>query len=212
MKVPGAKAPEIDVHRLLNSWPRLLLKCNGELATFVQSMLSGDPLLCDEGTPPSLLWPVPLPYPEVFRSGGGDGSFWRKRRLSVQLMVLDWLYLGKPKTAPRTLKLGQRLTSGQWRIVKLLEGLAEDDNSVQHVDATGMGRTAAKAETQDEEVAALHRALLQVQSFDGGYGRSSVTSRSSEHVRTADDEVTLFGLGGWRYRRTALCCSSPFGV
>ena len=121
VKVPGAKAPEIDVHRLLNSWPRLLLKCNGDLAGFVQSMLSGDPLLCDEGTPPSVLWPVPLPYPEIFRRGGGDGSFWRKRRLSVQLMVLDWLFLGKPKIAPRTLKLGQKLTSGQWRIVKLLD-------------------------------------------------------------------------------------------
>ena len=60
---------------------------------------------------------------------------------------------------------------------------------MQHVDATGMGRTAAKAEIQDEEVAALHRALLQVQSFDGRYGGGSSGARTSEPERRDGNEV-----------------------
>jgi len=60
--------------------------------------------------------------------------------------------------------------------------LAEDGTSVQKVDALGMGRSAAKAETQDDEVAALHRALLQVQQSTSFYGmdRSSLSSRLAE--------------------------------
>ncbi|CAK9000403.1 Uncharacterized protein SCF082_LOCUS6477 [Durusdinium trenchii] len=182
VKVPGINAPAINVPKFLNSWPRLLLKGKGALATFVHSMLSGNPTLRDEGTPPSLLWPVPVPYPEAFRSGE-VAALWRKRRTCVQLMVLDWLYLGRPDVAPRRLRLGQKLTLGQWRIVRLLEELAEDGNSVQVVDASGMGRSAAKIETQDEELGALHRAVTQLQQFGGDY----VGSRKREASPSSAD-------------------------
>ena len=173
MRVPGAAAPEIDVPAFVNSWPRLLLKCNGRLAVFLHSILSATSLLCDEGTPDQALWPLPLPYPEVFRSGVNVLDGWKKRRLCLQLVVLDWLYLGQPAAAPKSLKLGQRLTPGQWRIVRLLESLADDANSIVKVDAAGMGRCASKAETQDEELGALHRALLQVQQSAPKYGGGS---------------------------------------
>ena len=131
-------------------------------------MLGGGPLLRDDGTPRGLLWPVPIPYPEAFRGGSGE-DLWKKRRLCVQLMVLDWLHLGRPAAAPGRLRLGQKLTSGQWRIVRLFEVLAEDGNSVQKVDAAGMGRTASKVESQDEELGALHRAMVQLQNAGGLY-------------------------------------------
>ena len=173
VKVPGARAPEIAVPSFVNSWPRLLLKCGGDLASFVQSMLSDVPFLRDEGTPLRLPWPMPIPYPEAFKRGGGDGSMWRKRRTCVQVMVLNWLWLGRPSIAPRSLKLGQKLTSGQWRIVRLFEALSEDANSVLVVDAAGMGRSAAKTETQDEELGALHRAVGAMQNVAFSYGQRS---------------------------------------
>ena len=181
--VPGARAPEIDVAAFLNSWPRLMLKCPGRLSSFLHGVLSGSPLLEDEGTPAHALWPVPLPYPEVFRSGADGATAWRKRRVCLQLVVLNWLYLGQVSGAPRSLKLGQRLSPGQWRLVRLLESLADDANSVQKVDVAGMGRCAAKSETQDEEIAALHRALLQVQQATSFYGDGPFSAVS----RPADD-------------------------
>ena len=186
--VPGAKAPEIDVPAFVNSWPRLMLKCSGRLSSFLHGILSGTPLHYVEETPVHALWPVPLPYPEVFRSGADGSTAWKKRRLCLQLVVLNWLYLGQVGGPPSTLRLGRKLSPGQWRIVRLLESLAEDANSVQKVDAMGMGRSAAKAETQDDEVAALHRALLQVQQSSSFYG----ADRSSFSSRPADAEEPRF--------------------
>ena len=186
--VPGAKAPEIDVPAFVNSWPRLMLKCSGRLSSFLHGILSGTPLHYVEETPVHALWPVPLPYPEVFRSGADGSTAWKKRRLCLQLVVLNWLYLGQVGGPPSTLRLGRKLSPGQWRIVRLLESLAEDANSVQKVDAMGMGRSAAKAETQDDEVAALHRALLQVQQSSSFYG----ADMSSFSSRPADAEEPRF--------------------
>ena len=91
-------------------------------------------------------WTPPhrLPYPEVFRAGEPFSSSWRKRRVCLQIAVLDWLVLGRPKAAPRYLRLGQKLSSEQWEIVKTLNGLSEDANSHLEVDASMMGRSAPK--------------------------------------------------------------------
>ena len=150
----------------MNSLPRLLLRSCGTLSKFLHSMLSKIPDLRDEGTWPSL-WPVPIPYPEAFRSS--VSSNWRKRRLSLQVVVLDWLFLGKPAACPPSLRIGSRLSARQWKMVLLLESLAEDMNSVFCVTAQDMGRTAAKTELHDAEIGALHRACNSLDSQFGGY-------------------------------------------
>ena len=165
-KILGADAPDILVPQLMNSLPRLLLRSCGVLAKFLQSMLSTVPDLRDEGTWPNL-WPVPIPYPEAFRSSAS--SDWRKRRLSLQVVVLDWLFLGKPAACPPSLRIGSRLSARQWKVVLLLESLAEDLNSVFRVSAQDMGRTAAKTELHDIELGALHRACNSLCSQFGGY-------------------------------------------
>ena len=164
---PGARAPEIDVPRFVNSLPRLVLKCGVPFGKFLHSILSDDPHHRDDGTLPDGPWPLPMPYPEAFRRGGCS-NLWRKRKLCVQVAMLDWLYLGKPVRAPRTLKLGRKLSPGQWEIVHHLERLAEDVNSVLFVNAESMGRCASKAEAQDDEIGALHRALCGLEGAGGG--------------------------------------------
>ena len=98
--------------------------------------------------------------------------------------------------APRSVGLGKRLSCRQWRVVRTLEFLVEDANSVDKVDAQGMGRTAAKAESQHLEIGALHRALATLQKSQSAYcgkrrslGRGDVgcegllgTSTFGEHV------------------------------
>lgn len=171
VRIPGVSAPSIDVARFLNSWPRLFLKVGGEFSRFLQSVLSKEPdLRNDEGTPNDFLWPMPPPYPEAFREGSVS-CVWKKRRLCLQVMALSWLYLGRPSSCPKCILIGRRLSSKQWKIVRLLEKLSEDSNSLSFVDAEGMGRSAGKVESQDEELASLHRAYASL--VGSSYGRSS---------------------------------------
>lgn len=113
---------------------------------------------------------MPPPYPEAFREGSVS-CVWRKRRLCLQVMALSWLYLGRPSSCPKCILIGRRLSSKQWKIVRLLEKLSEDSNSLSFVDAEGMGRSAGKVESQDEELASLHRAYASL--VGSSYGRSS---------------------------------------
>lgn len=64
----------------------------------------------------------------------------------MQILVLDWLWLGRPTSAPMEVVAGSRLSRKQWSVVKLLESLVEDGNSIFAIDAEGMGRGAAKVE------------------------------------------------------------------
>ena len=165
-KVPGMDAPEVLVPQLMNSMPRLLLKSCDSLSRFLQSMLGSLPSLRDEGTLQNT-WPIPIPFPEAFRAF--DVGAWRKRRLSLQIVVLDWLLLGKPAACPTGLRIGRKLSARQWRVVSRMEFLAEDMNSVFRVAAQDMGRSAAKSEMHDEELAALYRACQGLSHFTGNY-------------------------------------------
>ena len=189
-KVPGLDAPEVLVPQLLNSLPRLLLKAGDGLSQFLHSMLGGKPSLRDEGTPLGL-WPIPIPFPEAFRSS--DGGEWRKRRLALQIVVLDWLFLGKPAACPASLCIGRRLTAKQWRVVTRMEFLAEDMNSVFRVAAQDMGRSAAKTEMHDGELAALHRACSFLTSNAGMYG---ICARSSSS-RAGNGLVDVGSSAAW---------------
>ena len=116
-----------------------------------------------------VLWPIPMPYPEVFCSGKFTADGWRPSVASAY----NWLWLGRPSTAPGALRFGRKLKQRQWRVVKLLESLAEDGNSPLQVDAAMMGRVASKAENADKELASLHRAaaVLTGQGSDKMYSR-----------------------------------------
>lgn len=85
-KVPGSDAPEILVPQMMNSLPRPLLKACDGLGRFLHSMLGSVPSLRDDGTQQGV-WPIPIPYPEAFRSL--DSNQWRKRRLVLQIVALD---------------------------------------------------------------------------------------------------------------------------
>ena len=151
------------------------MKYSVGLGSFLSSLCSIKPCHRDDdgGTPSVVLWPIPMPYPEVFCSGKFTADGWRKKRLCLQLLLLNWLWLGRPSTAPGALRLGRKLKQRQWRVVKLLESLAEDGNSPLQVDAAMMGRVASKAENADKELASLHRAaaVLTGQGSDKMYSR-----------------------------------------
>eukprot|EP00438_Fugacium_kawagutii_P026439 Skav201238 [mRNA] locus=scaffold3524:39770:44044:- [translate_table: standard] len=76
--------------------------------------------------------------------------------LNMQVLVLDWLHLGRPMAAPPELRLGMKLNSKQWSAVQMLRFLSWDGNSVHEVDARAMGRAASKVESFDDEMVRLH--------------------------------------------------------
>ncbi len=148
----------------------MVLHSGSTFGVFLQSLLSLQLHPRNDGTCRGSVWPLPMPYPEVFLGGPVYGSVWRKKRLCLLVLLLDWFWLGRPKVCPGVLWLGRRLTAKQWRIVSKLESLAEDLNSVDEVAAGDMGRGAGKVELQDDELASLqHRAMAGFSTF-GSYG------------------------------------------
>ena len=144
VNVPGERAPTVTVPGLWNSFGRLLSKHGGKLASFYQSMCSSRPCPHDDGSPAVVVWPMPIPYFELFVRRHGGALVWKRRRLCLQIVILDWLWLGRPSVAPFSISLGRKLTSRQWRTVRLLEHLSEDGNSLTTVDAASMGRVASR--------------------------------------------------------------------
>ena len=190
VEVLGAKAPTVQVPNLLNSFPRLLLKHGGSLRRFLFSAIGGNaPSSDDQSTslrPPKFPWPMPMPYPEVFRSCISGQPNWRKRRTNLQVLVLSWLVLDRPSVAPPLMRLGMKLSSEQWSIVKTLQEASEDGNSLDEVTAPMMGRAAPKAELSSREVAALHRACAILNEDGKGSYFSSVISSNVSAFSTHD--------------------------
>eukprot|EP00435_Cladocopium_sp_Y103_P062852 s652_g24.t1 len=113
---------------------------------------------------------MPIPFPEGFSSGGymHDDAH-TKRLVSLQVVTFDWLVLGRPKSAPDSLKLGNKLSARQWDTVRRLEHLSFDGNTPELVDAAGMGRRAAKVEGFEDTLHAIGRAVDCLQVFDNAY-------------------------------------------
>ena len=193
VQVPGLRAPTVYVPALVNSIGRLIGKHGGRLATFFKSFFTARPHSESQSSHSSCLWPMPLPYPEAFRCGESFSSNWRKRRACLQVLVLNWLCLGKPGACPASICLGQKLSGKQWRRVRLLEQLSEDSNSLFEIDASAMARAAAKTEAAADELESLHRALSSMNFAFFGHGSNSGGSINVSPFDVEHDGAFAFG-------------------
>ena len=152
MHVPGAKAETCNIVQLWNSLARWILSTFSSFARFLKSLLSTAPSVEDGTT--STCWPMPVPYPEVWRHEDEAAPLSpavRSLRKAVNLVVLalDWLHMGRPGVIPSVLALGRSLSKQQWRVVKRFESQMLDVAHSGDIDAAAMGRTAAKVEGLD---------------------------------------------------------------
>eukprot|EP00435_Cladocopium_sp_Y103_P017908 s2227_g4.t1 len=177
--LPGSGASTVLVAALMNSMPRWLLKSHGKLRSFLLSILEVPRSLKRASTsiPCSAVWPMPIPYPEVFTKGSDpiSGLAHLKRLVSIQVVCLSWLSLGCPEAAPGYLAIGTRLKARQWTAVKYMEHLCYDGNTPEEVDAALMGRSAAKVESMEEVLAALSRAVAFLKEDENLYFSSRLT-------------------------------------
>ena len=95
------------------------------------------------------VWPMPLPFPEMHaqkaRRRQVDGP--RKMALNYLVLILNFIAAGESPVVTDNIGLGSRLSRGQWAVVKRLQPLVDSWNSQPDVDASAMGRSAAKVES-----------------------------------------------------------------
>ena len=182
-KLPGASATAIRVPSFLNSLPRLLLKTKCSLRSFWLCLVSSpEPVSGSTSLPSSTTWPMPVPYPEVFRAGASVRvmeAHWKKL-VSLQVVTLSWLALGCPDKAPSEIRLGRRLSAGQWSAVRMLEHLGKDGNTPELVEAQDMGRAAGKVEDMEDHLGVLARAVSSVQSYEKSYFAAGLSKPAHE--------------------------------
>ena len=186
VKVPGISASTVRVPALLNSLPRWLLQLNSGFRGFLLSILQPLGSEARSTSSSSSLWPMPPPYPEVFRSQVRKEiqNAHRKRLVALQVIAFDWLVLNEPSSAPESIRIGRPLNGRQWSAVKMLEHLDFDGNTPEFVEAADMGRGAAKVESFEDAISAVARAITALQCEAGGYG----AGLPSQHVSFEDDE------------------------
>ena len=172
-RVPGARAGVYVGRRLFQSLLRHLLSSQSGLGRFARSLfsLSRKPRNGSTGTVSAGL-PMPLPFPEVCRHGSED--FGRDAALKCGVngivLVLNFLHLGQPSIAPSNLRLGQTLTSRQWKSVALLKSFLLSWVDSDDVDPISMGRSAAKIESIEDAVLKLEtNAKTFAAAFQSGY-------------------------------------------
>ena len=211
-KLPGMDASTVRVSSVVNSLPRWILNTKGSLKGFLLSILKPiDDVLSSTSRgrptapPGASVWPMPIPFPESFvRSKQPScGVLWEKKLVSLQVVVLSWLHLNKPITAPTFLRLGAQLTSKQWSAVKTMLRLVRDSNTPEFITAVDMGRSASKYESVEKTLGAMSRAVSSLH-VCGGYSRSSVTK-----PRVFDDVWLKSGCIVGRLPGASTCSARP---
>ena len=163
VQVPGSSASAVRVSAFVNSLPRWLLRSHCGLSGFLRSIVQCPADRTDLATIPcrgASTWPMPIPFPNEFLKSSRHPDRHRRRLVCLHVVLLDWLHLNKPSAAPKELRIGAKLNPKQWSAVSMLLSLAWDSNTPLEVDAVSMGRSAAKFESFEHDIGALHRAAF----------------------------------------------------
>ena len=150
---PGASASTVEASSWWNSSLRVALKGGTKFSIFLRTLLKvATPASEKEAT--GKPWPMPVPYPAVWRREAGDHEledFSFKRAVNMMVASLNWMFLRRPPVAPACIRVGTKLSNMQWRVVRELERLSFSWKR-KTVTAVDMGRTASKIEALENAV------------------------------------------------------------
>lgn len=150
--IPGSKASVVTGAGTFHHLMRSLFRCGCRLGTFAKSFAAQRLSEPSGSTAEADLFPMPIPYPEVFKKSRPEderGVALKKFVVTV-VIVLNYLHLSRPKSIAATLKPQQKLSRRQWEGVRRLEGYAKAWLEVSPIGPEEMGRTAAKVESLEE--------------------------------------------------------------
>ena len=157
IRIPGAAAPVVSGQGLFHSLMRSLFRSGCRLGYFAKSFAAQRFHDHTGQTAEACLFPMPLPYPEVFkkRAASGDEGVALKKFVVMAVIVLNYLHLHRPRTISSALRPQQRLGKRQWEGVRVLESYARAWIEVSPIGPEEMGRTAAKVESMEEVIIQL---------------------------------------------------------
>lgn len=165
--LPGATASTFTGAGTIESLMRCLFKSRCRLSSFARSFATqrfeGPD---DDLTTSASLFPMPIPYPEVFLKKGERtvGADSRKKFVVLAVIVLNFLHHNRPRSVEKLLKRGQRLRRKQWEIVRIIERQAAAWFEVSPIGAEEMGRAAQKVEGLEGILSKLERSAFSITS------------------------------------------------
>ena len=183
-KIPGTNASTTHLSKLWQSLPRSILRSSHCFGFFLHTLLQmpdGQHFAC----PTAELWPMPLPFPMCFRRGASTDQEPLKKAVSLQVAVLNWIFLGKPKGAPDHIRLGVKLNRAQWSVVDRCMRLSKAWTNFPTIGPEDMGRGASKHEALEEVLKTLET-MAASHSAELGYSRGKFSRAVHEPKRNVD--------------------------
>ena len=177
IKVPGAGAGRYSGRNLFNVFLRYLLSSRSGLGLFARSSIGltrkhGEAPADSEGRDRRYGFPMGLPYPEALRKGwmAPADVVARKKMMNAVVVVLNYLHLSRPPSAPPSCGAGCKLSRQQWEIVRRLERFLDSWIKAGPVGPDEMGRTAPKVESIEMTLSKLSSLTWKIASAGtGGY-------------------------------------------
>ena len=170
-KAPGEQASTVHGDRIWSAAWSSLLKCRGRLTRIFYSIRSRT---AQERAPKGVVWPLPLPFPEVHvkLAKRGQVDFARKLGVNFLVLCLNNLVDAKKHFSRVMPSFGTALNREQWAAVRELAKHVEEWNAVPPITAAEMGRAAAKVEGVETMLASMEEesvCLLQpLRKYRGG--------------------------------------------
>ena len=155
-RVPGSQASTMKVQSMWNSLFRWLLESKaGKLTSFCRTVLLRRADRANIPCTPEAVWPLPFPYSEDDMKLAPHQEAALQRALNFAVLVLNWLQLGEPSKPPVNYSPNANPTSEQMSMLQRLRRFFVDWSESPPIDAAAMGRSAAKVESLEDQLAIL---------------------------------------------------------
>ena len=145
--VPGSAASSLNGCGILYSLLRHLITSQCRLGPFSRSLLAWQFAPCDdEATGSAEIFPMHLPFPEVFRdkTSTPKGDVALKKGVVAVVIVLNLLFLHRPWSVGDAFGGQKGLNKKQWEAVRRMERFVRAWTEVSLISLDIMGRTSAK--------------------------------------------------------------------
>ena len=177
VKVPGSGAGTYLGRSLCNVTLRYLCSSKSGLGIFARTSVglatkqSEDPAITESFSKHQPRgFPIPVPYPEVLRTGSKEtaNAVARKKMVNCIVIVLNYLHLSRPIRCPAHLKAGNKLTASQWETVRRFEDFLDSWIYCESIGPEQMGRTAPKVESIEESILRISSLAAKLRSSGTG--------------------------------------------
>eukprot|EP00439_Symbiodinium_sp_Y106_P034509 s3508_g4.t1 len=173
--------------------PRWFLSGSTPFASFFRCLVTPKP---EQETPATgQAFPMPLPYPGVYRRSARRRTSQLcsalRHATNLVVAVLSWLALGCPAAGPSWLSLGKPLTGEQRGAVRRLEALVRVLVHQPEVGPAEMGRVAAKVEAVETQLSRLETIARRLGNFSKHYAGAPHDMHYDFEPRAAEPDPSL---------------------